>query len=1172
MKNFSAKYLLLAASFLLLASLIFLGARVWCPKKEPINNLAELIKAIGANRVTEGRLSGGFAYAPYVPLPKGEKKEVQDLAEIRGNMLISPSETSLKDEALNSIEPSQPIAQSKSRGVQQINYLDNLLLNSNTNLSRGFPNIVENVLSRGDNGQEKKYSSSNVALKVADLNTFKRATAAAMFADSNENESTAETSHVVGIANMFLGDFEEAISYLEKASIKAPNDAKILNDLAVAYLERFNKEDNPQDLVFALAKVYDAFNINKSLPEIQFNYALLLKMLFLKDLSKSTWQRYLQLETAKEWRALALEYIKELNAPTVADLWEREKLNLAKALESEGENSHTAYKIIEQYPNPSRLYVIEGLLAEWGESYLKGESAATHKLSLARLVGNILAELQDDNMIKDMVTVIDRFSKAGKKEELKKLAYAHQVCKEGINLIDQSLPVKAYEKLKLALPIFGSLNDLSSQMLTMLHLARCERALLKYEVSLKTIYSVLQIAEKQQYFYLLGRSWAQIANLYLLQVNVSKSVSACKKSEIYLKKIGDWDNLTLIYLGLQSNSLRLNDLQGGLKYSYTALISSNLEIKKRSLLFLLSFLSENVFQIKQENIALLFYDELIKMLLNKGANTEIASGFQWRSLVNQKLGNKTNAMSDLEKAKKYAQLSEDASFRLQMEQVINVELAEVNLLKKPLKSIELLDKTEIFFTNVKDYFYKTQIYLIKAKAYLQLEDFFKAEEYLQKTINQYEKERGTILTENNKITFFENMLTAYDEMIKLQVTHRRDYKKAFDYSERVNSRTLLDAIEKTKQSSLVKSNKEFLISQNANSASLDYIQQKISSSAVILKYKIFSEKLFIWVIKKDAFYFEEVSVNEKEVTYLTDTFVEQIQKGFSKEKLQNSQLYEILISPIEKYLSGDKVIIVVPDGNLSKLPFSALVDPNSKRYLVENFAIGYSPSVTIFIYCFEKGLSLANQEKKLLVIGNPKFTKNNFPKLSYLEGAEEEAQSIGRLYVDSKLLIKEQATKKVFIENLTKYNVIHFAGHGLINQSNLTSLLVLASETSSKDYYDEALFAYELYRYKFLSTELVVLSACQTANGQNLKGEGVMNLARPFLAGGVPCVIANLWDANDVFSKELLVRFHKNFLNNENCLEALQQAQKSFINSQESQKNLPKIWATLVLFGSGIKN
>jgi len=263
-------------------------------------------------------------------------------------------------------------------------------------------------------------------------------------------------------------------------------------------------------------------------------------------------------------------------------------------------------------------------------------------------------------------------------------------------------------------------------------------------------------------------------------------------------------------------------------------------------------------------------------------------------------------------------------------------------------------------------------------------------------------------------------------------------------------------------------------------------------------------------------------------------------------------------------------LVIVPDKELYKLPFAAFTNPNTNKYLLEENPISYAPSATIFINDLKRDLQLSNQpNKKVLVIGNPTFSKESFPGLRSLSGAEKEAEEIARIYSNNSYLLKEEkATKREFARLSSQFNTIHFAGHSIANpKSPLYSVMVMATENDTEED-TSALYAYELYGYNFDKTQLVVLAACQTAKGQVVKGEGLLSIARPFLAKGVPSVVASLWNANDSASETLFIEFHKQKNAGENLVSALRKAQLSLLNSDNKHYHSPKIWAPFVLFGA----
>src|SRR5262249_17445780 len=133
--------------------------------------------------------------------------------------------------------------------------------------------------------------------------------------------------------------------------------------------------------------------------------------------------------------------------------------------------------------------------------------------------------------------------------------------------------------------------------------------------------------------------------------------------------------------------------------------------------------------------------------------------------------------------------------------------------------------------------------------------------------------------------------------------------------------------------------------------------------------------------------------------------------------------------------------------------------------------------------------------------------------------------------------------------------------------SPLYSILVFAPGNGHSNNDSGALHAYELYGRRFARTRLVVLAACRTASGRRARGEGIASLARPFLAAGVPAVIASLWNADDRAATQLFTIFHERRIAGEDSVAALRSAQLSLLNSSDTALRSPAMWASFVLLG-----
>jgi CHAT domain-containing protein len=150
---------------------------------------------------------------------------------------------------------------------------------------------------------------------------------------------------------------------------------------------------------------------------------------------------------------------------------------------------------------------------------------------------------------------------------------------------------------------------------------------------------------------------------------------------------------------------------------------------------------------------------------------------------------------------------------------------------------------------------------------------------------------------------------------------------------------------------------------------------------------------------------------------------------------------------------------------------------------------------------------------------------------------------------------------RVRAASLQRFGVVHFATHGLLSRRNPSrSALLLAAEGPSQG----LLTVREIYRLK-VPSDLVVLSACQTARGRVLAGEGVQGLTQAFFHAGARSVIASLWDVNDRRTERLMTGFYGHLADGERKTEALAHAKRDLLASEPGLA--PRYWAAFVLIG-----
>jgi CHAT domain-containing protein len=236
-------------------------------------------------------------------------------------------------------------------------------------------------------------------------------------------------------------------------------------------------------------------------------------------------------------------------------------------------------------------------------------------------------------------------------------------------------------------------------------------------------------------------------------------------------------------------------------------------------------------------------------------------------------------------------------------------------------------------------------------------------------------------------------------------------------------------------------------------------------------------------------------------------------------------------------------------------------------FLIEERAVAIAPSAALYVLALERDRERSLQSAgDVLVVGSPVVDAKEHPSLSALPAAEEEARVVARTYRGSRLLVGAEATKAEFLKLVPGAMILHFAGHAVANEdAPFRSRIVLAPATGGEGAGD--LYASEIGQLRLPETRLVILSACQTAEGRIWKNEGVESLARPFFAAGVPVVVASLWRVEDVATAELFPELHDQINKGNDPITALRNTQIAMIKSSDESRREPAFWAGFEVIG-----
>jgi CHAT domain-containing protein len=250
-----------------------------------------------------------------------------------------------------------------------------------------------------------------------------------------------------------------------------------------------------------------------------------------------------------------------------------------------------------------------------------------------------------------------------------------------------------------------------------------------------------------------------------------------------------------------------------------------------------------------------------------------------------------------------------------------------------------------------------------------------------------------------------------------------------------------------------------------------------------------------------------------------------------------------LVGPARSDLKNKTNLIVVPDGVLWQVPFQAL-QPSLNRFLIQDYTISYAPSLTVLretMNVEQRRKPAARELSTLLAFGNPDVAPTTAAnlhavyqgvladeKLTPLPQTENLVKTLSRLYGPgrSKVYIRAEAREDRAKKEAGACRILQFATHGILDNTNPMYSQLVMSQSGVDEHEDGMLEAWEIMKLD-LKAEIVVLSACDTAQGRVAGGEGMIGLAWAFFVAGCPTTVVSQWSVEVNSATELMVEFHK---------------------------------------------
>jgi CHAT domain-containing protein len=989
----------------------------------------------------------------------------------------------------------------------------------------------------------------------------------------------AQAQHNLGRFYLAGRQFDKAIEHLSSALKQEPDNAQLNSDLGAALLETGQQANQNKEFGKAFASLAQSLeHLNRALQldpdslEALYNKALCLQYMKAPEQAKEAWRNYLAHDAQSSWAEEARRSLQTLSAqsalpPTPAQLLERFLAAYrarddaqAWALVSRNREMITGKMIPQQL---ERDYI--------ASTQSEKEDDAQQSLRAFLYAGELERQRSGDPYTSELAQYYASTSAA----QRRLLAEAIENVNEGYRLCLSTEYSAALNRFVAARNLFTSAGNTWKSRLTNYWIAYCYTQTDRVKESTALLKSLAVFCEGREFKWLLAQAYEWIAINCSILSEHSDAIKYHQKALALSEAISDTYLMQKALTELGDEHAELRQSFASLAYYYRSLslaVESNAGARQSWRNF--SYTTTALFAFKYYEAAAALANEALAL----GTKELDDPTLSYMMYVN--LGRIYGKLRRFEEALEQANLGLQTARSIQ-DRTANQKLTANALLHLAhirreqgscAQAISDYDSAIGMYEQMQFDLYKYAAYKGRLRCALDLKDSASVERDLPALISLYERQRSFIREEQNRNSFFDTEQDAYDIAIEYEHSRHNDLR-AIEYAEHSRARSLLDALQTKGRVEQTATGPDVVFSQASNPVNLENLRRNLPPQVQLVMYAVLPAKLLVWSISRDGIAVFEENISAGTLEADVREYVEALQERTAEEdgdtRSSGMKLYRVLLAQVVKHIAPGQKICIIPDKFLHGLPFAALISPETGKFFIEDWTVFYTPSLNVLRHCSEIARDKAGaREESVLSIGNPTFDHHSYPNLLPLRAAEREATEIAGLYGNSSPLIGPQATKQNILSAIVSAEIIHFAGHYVIDESSPLSSKMLLAAVDSRDAADDSVLpASEILRHKFERTKLIVLSACQTGMEKYYRGEGAIGLSRTFMAAGVPLIVASQWPIESDSTTNLMIDFQRIRRSGLPTADALRRAQLNILSGPDKTHRLPYYWASFVCVG-----
>jgi CHAT domain-containing protein len=922
------------------------------------------------------------------------------------------------------------------------------------------------------------------------------------------SDKSAEAQHAAGVAMLLAGDPAGAIGRLETAAKESPA-AQTWSDLAAARYAAASELGRAALYSQALAAADAALRLDPNLPEALFNRALVLDRMGLAAEARTAWNRYLAVDPSSRWAEEARAHLSELPAATTSSRWEHDRPLIESALSRN--DAATAHALIAEHAPRARTLAETEFLGHWAAAVLRGdEPDAQRWLTFARTIGEEISRDGQETLLRDAVKTIDDASSA-KRRTIAEAQSAYTAGRQANGRRDLDEAARQLESAAALFEQSGSPMALNARF-WLASVGQAKNA----EGSRADLDRLLADADaKPAYRSLRAYVRWETGRARMFDYDWTGAATLLSAGAALFREGNDRVSEATVETMLASCLAAAGRSDDAWKAQIEALRALSAEGNRGRLTFAVGSAVRNEKLAGRDDVAL----ALARLPESvPGDAVQDASMFdlvQFRSLLETTMGDGAGALRDAQHAARLAGELTDASLRSRRIADADVALGAALSIASPREAIAPLSRAIDYYRSASLAGVLPEPLLLRARSALRAGD---------RAASERDLEEGM-------------------EIVERHAAGRGLTSSVLDADHALFTDAIGLALERGDEA------KAFAISERSHGASTTYedVQNRLrgSATAIVEIALLANESVTFAVTENDL----RVGRGHRKIAEWGALAESALTESGTAAA---TALYDDLLRPVDGVFPAVRNVIVVPDERLETVPFAALYDKGTGRYLIERTGVAIAPNAgTLRRETFPNTLSVVT-----FALPPPNASAPALPE------AERELGEIASLYGHATAVAPRDATLARLLEAEGTAGVVHIAGHTEREAAGEHALLL--ARTGGGD--PEPIPAAAIAASHLARAGIVVLAACNTMRPPASSETHARSLAAAFVAAGAPAVIGTLTPVADREARMFFREMHRHLAAGSSPIDAVRAAQIAAIREGGESRT----WRSMALLTSRI--